>query len=62
MIPAEVLNPREHWTPVATRDEAESIATACNASDDVGRYYVEPKGAAFAVAYDDESGAFVAYL
>lgn len=62
MIPSEVLNPREHWTPVASREEAEKIAARCTEGDPVGRYYVEEKGAAYAVAYDDEAGEFVAYL
>lgn len=61
MIPDEVRNPRNYWTPVATQVEAQAIAARCNEGEDVGVYTVEPKGAAFAVAYS-EAGVFVGYL
>ncbi len=61
MIPDEVRNPRNHWTPVPTAAEAQAIAARCNEDEDVGVYSVEPKGAAYAVAYS-EAGEFVAYI
>lgn len=62
MIPDSVLNPRDHWTPIATREQADAIAHRCNTGDDgPGLYEVEAKGAAFAVAYS-EDGEFIAYI
>ncbi|UTU07691.1 hypothetical protein CcrC1_gp006 [Caulobacter phage C1] len=63
MIPPEVLNPRDYWTPIATRQKAEALAEryAVDDYEAPGTYTVEEKGAAFAIAYY-EDGEFIAYV